>query len=107
MAARVASASGSANAVGVLTALEVAASQASLPELELRPHVRNAWADSDSTGSSSDSDDSYTASEDSYDASSGSGSPTSAREDPVVAAIASSLSGIRASRALRRFPDAP
>ena len=107
VAARVARASGSANAVGVLAALEAAASQASLPELELRPHVRNAWADSDSTGSSSDSEDSYTVSEDSDDASSGSGSPTSARKDPVVAAIASSLSGIRASRALRRFPDAP
>ena len=107
VAARVARAAGSANAVGVLTALEVTASQASLPELELRPHVLNAWCDSDSTGSSSsDSDDSYTGSEDSDDASSGKSGLISAGQDPIVAAIASSLSGIRASRALARIPGA-
>ncbi len=108
VAARVARAAGSANAVGVIAALEDNATQSLLPEIELRPHIRTAWGDSssdDSSGSSSDSDDSYTDSEDSEEASSTGHSPANMGEDPIVAAIASSLSGMRASRALAQVSD--
>lgn len=112
VAARVARAAGSANAVGVIAALEATANQALLPELGVRPHVRNAWgdADSDSSSGGGDSDDLYTDSEDNDDASSNSSNNSSNSnfygEDPVVAAIASSLSGIRACRALSQVSDA-
>jgi hypothetical protein len=102
VAARVARAAGSATAVGVIMTLETTASQASLPELGVRPHVRSAWGDSDDDGdddtSSGGSSDSYTDTDDddSY----------SSDEDVVGAAIASSLSGMRASRQLSQISEA-
>ena len=95
IAARVARAAGSATAVGVIMTMELAASAATLPELGIRPYVKNAW-DSDS-----DTDGSYETDTDDDDDSRASSYTSDEEEDVVSSTTGASLEEMRAERRSR------